>query len=135
VDEITQFLKGPYTARLACIRPDGRPHVIPVWQEWDGHDFFVIAWRGSQWADYVQENPNVSLTVDEPWIPLRRVVVSGCIQPHDGSPAELSRLLQRMTRRYLGRPAAPGMADQVQGAFRIHPEGLRGWQGLFQVGK
>lgn len=131
-EEIARFLKGPYAARLACIRPDGRPHVIPVWQEWDGQDFHVIAWRGSQWADYVQENPNVSLTVDEPWVPLRRVVVSGCADALDAPPAELNRLLQRMTRRYLGRPAAPGMAGQVQRAFRIRPQSLRGWQGLFQ---
>ena len=55
--EITAFLRGPYAASLACVRPDGRPHVIPVWQEWDGHEFFVIAWQGSQWADHILVNP------------------------------------------------------------------------------
>jgi DNA-binding IclR family transcriptional regulator len=72
VEQISAFLNGPWSARLACLRPDGTPHVIPVWQEWDGKAFSIIAWQGSQWADYVQHNPNVSLTVDEPWQPLRR---------------------------------------------------------------
>ena len=130
--EIGDFLKGPYPARLACIRPDGKPHVIPVWQEWDGENFAIIAWRGSQWADYVLANPSVSLTVDEPWMPLRRVVVSGCASPLDASSEEIDRLLQRVTRRYLGHSAASGLSGQVRGAFRIQPETMRGWQGLLQ---
>lgn len=80
-EEIGDFLQGPWTARLACVRPDGHPHVIPVWQEWDQKHFYVIAWEGSQWADYVLQNRNVSLTVDEPWPPLRRLVVRGYAEP------------------------------------------------------
>ena len=129
---IGEFLQGPYPARLACVRPDGRPHVIPVWQEWNGEHFSVIAWRGSQWSDYVLANPSVSLTVDEPWMPLRRVVVSGTASPLDLSAAEMERLLERVTRRYLGRAAVPGFAAQVRGAFCIQPETMRGWQGLLQ---
>lgn len=129
--EMTAFLQGPWAARLACVRPDGRPHVIPVWQEWDGESFYVIVWKGSQWAGYVLQNPNVSLTVDEPWPPLRRVVVNGTahsVEPGDGA-VNLERLLRRMARRYLGQASAadPG---QVSHAFRIDPDALRGWQGL-----
>ncbi len=126
--ELGDFLAGPWTARLACVRPDGRPHVIPVWQEWDGQAFTVIAWQGSQWAGHLRQNPNVSLTVDEPWPPLRRVTCRGTATPW-GSPAGLPQLAERLARRYLGQPA-PGLAGQVEGAFRILPESLRGFQGL-----
>lgn len=129
-EEIAAFLKGPWAASLGCIRPDGRPHVIPVWQEWDGQAFYVIAWRGSQWADYLLQNANVSLTVDEPWAPLRRVVVQGSARPFLPAPAELDRLLGRMTRRYLGQPASAGLAQQIQQAFQILPVSLRGYRGL-----
>jgi len=129
-DEITAFLRGPWAASLACIRPDGKPHVIPVWHEWDGRDFYVFAWRGSQWAEYVEQNPNVSLTIDEPWVPLRRVVVQGCISSFDASPADLDQLLERMTRRYLGQANPSGFREQLQRAFRIHPDSIRGWSGL-----
>jgi PPOX class probable F420-dependent enzyme len=126
--EISAFLAGPWTARLACIRPDGRPHVIPVWQEWDGSSFTVITWRGSQWAGYLRQNPNVSLSVDEPWPPLRRVTCRGTAQPLD-RPAALPVLADRLAHRYLGQPAA-SLVNPVEGAFRILPDSLRGFQGL-----
>jgi DNA-binding IclR family transcriptional regulator len=125
-EEITQFLQGPWAARLACLRRDGRPHVIPVWQEWDGQDFYVVAWQGSQWAEYLLQNPNVSLIVDEPWPPLRRVTSRGLAGLVEDS-FELDPLLLRLSRRYLGQDAPPA---GVQRAFRIHPETLKGWQGL-----
>lgn len=126
--EISAFLAGPWTARLACVRPDGRPHVIPVWQEWDGHAFTVIAWLGSLWPGYLRHNPNVSLTVDEPWPPLRRVTCRGVAEAV-ADPANLPVLAGRLARRYLGQPA-PGLIGQVECAFRIVPETLRGFQGL-----
>ncbi len=129
--EVDSFLQGPWAARLACVRPDGGPHVIPVWQEWDGRGFTVIAWQGSQWADYVLHNPAVSLTVDEPWAPLRRVVVRGeaaAVAPEEPA-LDLDSLLRRLTRRYLGQPSAASR-PQVMVAFRIQPTSLRGWQGL-----
>lgn len=129
--EVDGFLQGPWAARLACVRPDGSPHVIPVWQEWDGRGFTVIAWHGSQWADYVLQNPNISLTVDEPWAPLRRVVVRGeaaAVAPETPQ-LDLDGLLRRLTRRYLGQPSAAAR-QQVMVAFHIVPTSLRGWQGL-----
>ena len=128
-DEIANFLNGPWTARLACIRPDGGPHVIPVWQEWDGEKFVVIAWQGSQWAEYVLQNPNVSLSVDEPWPPLRRVVARGQAVHMPADSAMLGEILSRLAGRYLGQGTA-GITGQVQIAFSILPDYLRGWQGL-----
>jgi DNA-binding IclR family transcriptional regulator len=131
-DELKDFLEGPWTARLACIRPDGKPHVIPVWQSWDGVHFTVIAWQGSVWADYLLQNPSVSLTIDEPWPPLRRVVARGRALSTLGqtTPAEIKRVLQRMGRRYLGAAAGSLKADAVQQIFHIELESLRGWKGL-----
>jgi DNA-binding IclR family transcriptional regulator len=125
-EEVTRFLQGPWTARLACLRPDGRPHVIPVWQEWDGQAFYVVAWQGSQWAEFVLQNPEVSLIVDEPWPPLRRVAARGrasLVEPG----FDLGPLLQRLARRYLGQDAPPA---PIHRTFRIQPETLKGWQGL-----
>lgn len=127
---IAAFLSAPWLARLACVRPDGAPHVVPVWQEWDGRHFFVVAWQGSLWAQYVLANPNVSLTVDEPWPPLRRVFARGRalpLQPGD-YPGGLNALLNRLRRRYLG-PGGVLPAGQWQ-AFRVEPENLSAWQGI-----
>lgn len=130
--ELHAFLQNPITARLACIRPDGRPHVVPVWQEWDGRHFTVIAWRGSQWSEYLLQNEDVSLTIDEPWPPLRRVTARGRAEPLPYKPgeAQLTDLLKRLSARYLGEASPTSLSGQVERAFRITPESLTGWQGF-----
>lgn len=130
--EISAFLQGPWTARLACIRTDGRPHVIPVWQEWDGEAFTLIAWEGSQWAEFVRQNPEVSLTIDEPWPPLRRIVAQGRVVKLPWQPAspDLSRLVARFSQRYLGQSELAAHSGRVTGAYRVEVENLRGWKGL-----
>jgi DNA-binding IclR family transcriptional regulator len=127
---IRTFLAAPWVARLACLRPDGAPHVVPVWQEWDGRHFFVAAWQGSLWATYVLANPNVSLSVDEPWPPLRRVLARGQAAPLQESdfPGGLAGLLERLRRRYLG--AGGRLAQTTWQAFRITPATFTAWQGL-----
>ncbi|MCS7060601.1 MAG: helix-turn-helix domain-containing protein [Anaerolineae bacterium] len=124
------FLNAPWIARLACLRPDGAPHVVPVWQEWDGQSFYVVAWPGSLWAEYVLANPHVSLTIDEPWPPLRRVLARGraVLLQHTEAPGGVDALLSRLRRRYLG----PGsvLPATTWRAFRIVPDTLNAWQGL-----
>jgi DNA-binding IclR family transcriptional regulator/nitroimidazol reductase NimA-like FMN-containing flavoprotein (pyridoxamine 5'-phosphate oxidase superfamily) len=133
--EINTFLKGPWTARLACVRPDGRPHVIPVWQEWDGRGFQIIAWKGSQWMQYILQSPHVSLTIDEPWVPLRRVTCRGKCTPlpdsqHKWDQDNLERLVNRLVQRYLGQPASRELITRVERAYWIEPENMKGWRGI-----
>ena len=127
--ELDAFLQGPWTARLACVRPTGQPHVIPVWQEWDGQAFTVIAWQGSQWADHVRQNPQVSLTVDEPWAPLRRVTIRGQAEVLSLDEPRQLALLNRLSQRYLGSGARPP-SQRVLAVFRIPAESMRGYQGM-----
>lgn len=124
--ETAAFLAGPWIARLACLRPDGAPHVVPVWQEWDGQHFYVTAWQGSLWADYVLANPNVSLTIDEPWSPLRRVLARG--QAISLQKTQVPDLLRRLRRRYLGQHNS--LPEVEWQAFRITPEWMSASQGL-----
>lgn len=130
--EIETFLKGPWPARLACVRPDGTPHVVPVWQEWDGRDFYVVAWKGSRWASYVLNNPSVSLTVDETWPPLRRVTARGAATAMKTPQASkrLHPLLNRLYHRYMGQNIPPSTEQQIEWVFRISPTSLKGNQGL-----
>jgi DNA-binding IclR family transcriptional regulator len=131
-EELSTFLQGPWVARLACIRPDGTPHVVPVWHEYDQSDFYVASWGGSKWADYLVANPRVSLTIDEPWPPLRRVSAHGLAQPleNDDLPGGIFAILNRLSQRFLGQPLSPEMASRPWQAFRIHTEQIRGWRGL-----
>ena len=130
--DIKAFLRGPWVASLACIRPDATPHVVPVWHEFDGSEFLVAAWAGSKWADYLLENPRVSLTVDDPWPPHRRVIAHGYAQflSEDDLPQGVHPLLDRLTRRFLGQPLSADLAQRPWRAFRISVDQLQGWRGL-----
>jgi len=134
-EEIIAFLQGPWVARLACVRPDGTPHVVPVWHEYDEDDFYVASWGGSKWADYLVANPRVSLTIDEPWPPLRRISAQGIAQPleNDDIPGGIEAILNRLSQRFLGQPLSPDMASRSWRAFCIQPEQVRGWRGLRPV--
>jgi len=136
-EEITAFLQGPWVARLACVQPNGMPHVVPVWQEFEENTFYIASWGGSRWAEFLLDNPRVSLTVDEPWPPLRRVSAQGVAQliEEDDVPGGILTILDRLNQRFLGQPLHPDSTPAPWYAFRIHPEQLRGWRGLRSTAK
>lgn len=134
-DEIEQFLQGPWSARLACVRADGTPHVLPLWYEWDGQFVWLAASPGAQWKEVVRESQRVSLTIDEPWPPLRRAFIVGHAErvPPDQAPGGLQGLRRRLAVRYLGRGA--GQREELcktEGwdVVRVTPRRISGQQGL-----
>ncbi|VAW32485.1 hypothetical protein MNBD_CHLOROFLEXI01-1537 [hydrothermal vent metagenome] len=133
--EIEQFLQGPWSARLACVRPDGTPHVLPLWYEWDGRSFWLAASPGSQWKQVIEENQQVSLTIDEPWPPLRRAFVVGQAKLilSDEVPGGLIGLRQRLAIRYLGQGADQQSELRQTADWQavcITPQRIIGQQGL-----
>ena len=133
--EIEQFLQGPWSARLACVRADGTPHVLPLWYEWDGRSFWLAASPGAQWKQVVDETGRVSLTIDEPWPPLRRAFVVGAAKsvPDSQIPGGLAALRQRLAVRYLGQGAdqQPELCQvEAWTAVQIIPQRLTGQKGL-----
>lgn len=133
--ELDQFLTGLWGAQLACLRPDGTPHVVPLWYEWDGEAMWLAASPGSSWRAYIGDNPHVSVTLDEPWPPLRRAFLSGTAAEvsDDDFPGGVGGLRRRLATRYLGHGAdARDELSEVSGwsAVRIIPERIHGRQGL-----
>lgn len=135
IGELGRFLDGTWGAQLACVRTDGTPHVIPLWYEWDGTDMWFAASPGSSWRGYISENPRVSVTLDEPWPPLRRVFVSGVAEEVGPGVVAggLEGLRRRLATRYLGRGAdkRPELFD-TEGwtTVRLVPDRIYGRQGL-----
>ena len=64
-DEVDEFLAEGRIARLGCLDADGWPYVVPVWHEWDGSAFWVVARRRSIWASYLQNDGRCSVAIDE----------------------------------------------------------------------
>ena len=46
--ECWEFMMAqPHTGKLATMRPDGRPHVVPIWFERDGEQIVTLRFDGS----------------------------------------------------------------------------------------
>jgi PPOX class probable F420-dependent enzyme len=50
---------------LMTVRPDGRPHAVPVWFLWDGQHIWVFSEPGKQKLRNIRQNPNVLLALDD----------------------------------------------------------------------
>lgn len=100
--EVEEFLKGPHVAALATLRKNGRPHVTPVWYEYDGRDFTVSTFRDTQKAKNVAARGFAALTVFSNEFPYRQVTVEGTARV--GGPID-NVWRERVAMRYLGEAA------------------------------
>lgn len=64
--EIQERLRSEPTVWLSSTRPDGRPHVVPVWFNWDGNVFDLFSKPNAQKVRNLREHPHVMLAVGQP---------------------------------------------------------------------
>jgi PPOX class probable F420-dependent enzyme len=66
VAKLEERLDREPIAWLSTTRPDGRPHVVPVWFVWDGESIVVLSKPDAQKVRNVRDNPNVMLALGTP---------------------------------------------------------------------
>ena len=49
---------------LSTVRPDGRPHLVPVWYLWDGRTILVFSQPGAQKVRNLRHSRQVALALD-----------------------------------------------------------------------
>ena len=77
-DEWRAFLsEGTRTGKLATVRRDGRPNVVPIWFVLDGDDLVFTTGSRSVKAHAMRRDPRVSLCVDDERPPYAYVMVQG----------------------------------------------------------
>src|SRR5260221_14413244 len=63
--ELAEFLAQPLLLKLACVRPDGWPYVIPLWYAWHDRKLYVVGRERAVWFYYVRREPRVGVLIDE----------------------------------------------------------------------
>jgi PPOX class probable F420-dependent enzyme len=77
-DEWRAFLReGTRTAKLATVRGNGGPHVVPVWFVLDGDDLLFTTGAGTVKARNLRRDPQACVCVDEEREPYAYVRVEG----------------------------------------------------------
>ena len=108
--EIETFLADPMVAHLVTVRADGRPHVVPVWFEWEGRRAQVMTDRSSVKARNIRDNPMVALSIAKEQRPYQYVTVEGMARITTDNLAEVVR---RICFRYDGPERGPAFAQEL----------------------
>lgn len=103
-EERDAFLQQPgILCRIATLKPDGAPHVTPIWFICEGGEVLVTPRSESSWLEHLRRDPRVAVTIDEEPTPYRKVTVEGAARfayglGHD---SEWRDLYRRIACRYV----------------------------------
>ncbi len=129
-DQIDAFLREPRIADLATIRPDGSPHVAPVWYHYDGEKVMVIASRTAVKTRTIRNDPRVTLSIATETAPYEYVLVTGAASVSDDAAPDL---LRTMANHYKGVTEGRRYAEQVLKdadfiTIAVTPSRISGWR-------
>jgi PPOX class probable F420-dependent enzyme len=106
-DEYQRFLmETPRTGKLATVRADGRPHVVPIWFVLDGDVLVFTTWHTSVKAKNMERDPRVSICVDDEKPPFAYVLFEGTAEMTRATSEEMLPWTTRIARRYMGNALA-----------------------------
>jgi PPOX class probable F420-dependent enzyme len=111
---------GTRTGKLATVRADGRPHVVPIWFVLDGDDLVFMTGAGTVKGRSLQRTGQASLCVDDQEPPYSFVAVSGAVTISEDQ-FELLRFGTALGRRYMGADRAEefGRRNAVPGELLV----------------
>ena len=114
------LLERARTAKAATVRPDGRPHITPVWFDLDGDDLVFTTWHTTVKARDLRRDPRISLCVDDERPPFSFVLIEGTARLSDNLD-EVRAWATRIAGRYMGviRAKAYGARNGVAGELLV----------------
>jgi PPOX class probable F420-dependent enzyme len=62
---IDRLLRREPVVWLSSVRPDGGPHLVPIWFSWDGREILIASKPNAQKIRNLRANPNVMLALGE----------------------------------------------------------------------
>jgi PPOX class probable F420-dependent enzyme len=104
-------MAGTRTGKLAVTRPDGRPHVTPIWFVLDGDDVILNTGANTVKGRAMRRDPRVSLAVDDQQPPYSFVIVEGTAELSEDL-AELRRWATVIGGRYMGASRAQEFGER-----------------------
>jgi PPOX class probable F420-dependent enzyme len=98
-------LEGTRTGKLATVRSDGTPHVIPVWVVLDGDDVIFNAGETTAKIRAIRHQPQVAMLFDDEQPPFSFVLIRGTATLSDDLD-EVRKWATRIGGRYMGEDRA-----------------------------
>lgn len=105
-EEALEFLgSGTRTGKLATVRADGRPHVVPIWFVVDQGDVVFTTWHKSVKLRNLTADSRAAMVVDLEEPPFAYVMVEGRVSISDDID-QLRGFATRIGGRYMGESRA-----------------------------
>lgn len=127
-EETRRFLAaGTRTGKVAIVRRDGSPMVVPIWFDVDDDSSLVFTTHeDTVKARVLRREPRVSICVDDQIPPYSFVRVDGVTETTENAP-DLLRWATRLGARYMGTARADeyGRRNAVPGELLIRVRPLR----------
>lgn len=130
--DIDQRLAAEPIAWLGTARPDGRPHLIPIWFSWDGEAVLIFSKPEAQKVSNLRHNPDVMLAVGEPEDDFDVQLIEGRAEALEQTTAEV--MPASHARKYADQMRRIGLSVEeyvrtYSQPVRIVPTRFLGWTG------
>ena len=134
-EELGERLVGTPVAWLTTVRPDGAPHLVPVWYLWVDGGFVVFSKPAAVKVKNVVADGRVMLALGQPEDDFDVQLIEGDARLLPVStPSVLPALAAELQAKYAGWMAAIGLtlaefAETYRSVIRIEPTRFLGWRG------
>jgi PPOX class probable F420-dependent enzyme len=115
--EVDEFLRQPNPAVIATLRPDGSPHTVATWYDWDDGRVLLNMDESRLRLRFLRRDPRAALTVlaTESWYSHVSLIGRALEIADDPDLADIDRL----ALRYTGRPFRTRDARRVSAWLEI----------------
>ncbi len=133
-EQVDELLAGPVIARLATVKLDGAPYVVPVWEYWEDGAMYIIPRERSAFMEYIKNEPRVAVSCADDVDPDHpRVLIEGTAEIVEGPVKMAGRTLEiarEMVVRYAGEPGLAYLESTIDNPrylLKITPEKMTTW--------
>jgi PPOX class probable F420-dependent enzyme len=128
---LNRFLTTEPVVWISSVRPDGTPHLVPIWFTWDGEALLVFSKPHAQKVRNLRSNPTVMLALGDPTADFDVALVEARAEL-DSRPAR--ELPATHLAKYGDRMAALGLSPATflstySQVIRFTPVRPLGWHG------
>lgn len=112
---------------LATVRPDGRPHVTPLWGVWVAGALYFDGLPTTRWGRNLAGNPSVSINLESAD---DVVILEGEVEDLETSVELGERVVAAWSAKYGSLEPQPA----TRGIFRLRPVRVRAFTGSLERG-
>lgn len=127
-EKLKDFLAQPLVARLATVRPDGRPQVVPMWFIYEDGVVYMSTGVEAAKVQHIRHNDRVAMAIDVMEAPLKNkgVIIEGRAEIQTNGVLDVTR---RIYKKYMGEegsatPVAQQSINRPRVILKITPNRL-----------